>query len=795
MKLYIAEKPSLAKEIAKALGAKKTERTHIILNNNDVVTWQFGHIFEQYMPEDYDPVYKRWKLQHLPIIPPKWKLQPKEDAKSQVLAIKNLLKDASLVVNAGDPDREGQLLVDETLQELNWTGPVQRLWVTDLTKVKEACENTKDNKHYQGFSDAALARSRADWLIGLNFTRAFTMRHQSAGGKGVLSVGRVVTPTLRLVVDREREIRNFKPKDYYELQAEFKIASGQYTGKLLAPEDIKDSEGYVLMKESIQEIAKKIENQDSTVKQADRKKNSTQSPMAYTLADLQKACSSKYKMGAKKVLDIAQSLYEKHKVSTYPRSESSYLSMGQHAQAPSIFPSLVKMGIQFDEQKAVASRIHKVFDDSKLKEHHGIIPTGNVSTSMTPDEKKVFELISKRYLALFYPDKKTETLNVVTTCGGFDFSTRATRLIDAGWTEIDGTGKKEDLADLPNIQRGDDGQCVDYTIDSKKTKPPAYFTEGTLIDAMKEVAKFVQDPVIKKKLRATSGIGTSATRADIIEKIKKTGLVEVIRDKIHATQKGEDLIDSLPEKITDPGMTAIWEDALMAIEEQKLSVEAFTKNQEGWIAQVIDKALHGVEDVFSKPSKKQVELALAIVETLKIDEPDYEDRDIVVAFIEANIEEFKKSVDYNPTDKLLDYVRNIAQTLSIDLPDGYETSSKKCSAFIEKNVEDFKASVDYLPSDKTISFVENIARSLEIDLPTMYKESSKRCSAFIEENKRAFDALVRPPTEGQIKFAQSLAERNEIDLPEGFDKDSKICRAFIEKYNKSSGTKGKKRRK
>lgn len=738
MKVYIAEKPSLGKEIAKSLGGGSSQKGHIKLKNGDVVTWVFGHVYEQLMPEDYNKDYKKWVVGHLPIVPKEWKLKPSKSAKDQILVIKNLLGKSTSAVNAGDADREGQLLVDELLVEMKYSKPVERIWITNMNSsgIKKANDNMKPNSKYQGFSNAALARSRADWLVGLNFTRAFTLNARSRGAQGVVSVGRVQTPTLKLVVDREREIRNFVPKDFYEVEGVFELDNGGvYKGKWDIPADLKSIDGYLLDSKPAEELVSKAKGSGFKVVVADKAKKKSKAPNPFTLTELQKACSKKFKMPAKKVLEVAQALYEKYKVATYPRSEVAYLSSEQFSESEKFLTGALKSGdYEVDVDMLDFTRKHGVFNDSKLAEHHAIIPTGEGSLSGASEmEKKVFALIVQRYAALFYPDKVTESLKVETSCAGHKFKTSAIRVIDHGWTVIDPMASKGKEEDLPNINKDEEGQCIDLNVLSKKTSPPPYFEEGTLIDAMKQVAKFIKDPAIKKKLKETSGIGTPATRGDIIERLKTQKFIEIKKSKVRATEQGEAVIDLIPEKISDPGMTALWEDGFIKIEKNEMTVEDFLLRQERFITQILDRVLIGVEEKLNKPSPKLIEFAERISEVLQLDLPDKGSRTELSAFIEENLEDFKEKSDREPSDKQVELVEKISDALNIPKPENYLTSMKACNVFLDKNFDAFKK-LDGPPSEKFVKAVEFVASKKGVDLPEGYETSRNICSAFMDKH-------------------------------------------------------------
>lgn len=694
MKLYIAEKPSLAKEIAKALGGGSSQTGHIKLKNGDVVTWVFGHVYEQYMPEDYSDAWKAWSHQTLPLIPSEWKLKARSSAKEQIGIIKKLLRESTSAVNAGDPDREGQLLVDELLEELRYTKTVQRIWITNLSAsgINAANSSMKSNQDYQNFSNAALSRSRADWLIGINLTRAFSIKNTASGHTGKLSVGRVVTPTLRLVVDREREVRNFVSKNFYEVKALVELEEGSYEA-IWSP-TVKLVEGKLLDASIASNMAEKIQGQHAKVLKCETVRKKHACPNPFTLTELQAACAQKHKMTAKQVQDIAQSLYEKYKVATYPRTEVAYLSTEQFKDSERVLTAAMNIVDDINISKLDFMKKHSVFNDSKLAEHHAIIPTGEGTLEYASDnEKLVFEMIVKRYAALFYPDKQTEVLDAETQICGEKFITKATRLVEEGWAEIDPMAKKGSELPLPDIKNGAEGKCVKVERIDKKTTPPAYFDEASLIKAMKNVAKFVDDPELKALLKETSGIGTPATRGDTIEKLKDIKHIKVVKGKLRATEDGERIIDALPERITDPGMTAVWEDKLLQIEKGELTVEKFLSIQENWLNRVISSVFEGFVAVAPKPTDGQIKYAETISRKLNLTLPSNfkMDRDVCSDFIAKNKDALDK-LDNPPSVKQIELATKLAATKGIKLPSEVKASMKACSAFIDKHITKKKGS-------------------------------------------------------------------------------------------------------
>lgn len=612
MRLFIAEKPSLAQTIAKALGSASRGDGYIETAGG-IVTWCFGHLYEQADPDEYTPDdvprnlatgKKIWRLEDIPILPQQWKLVPRPDSAKQIGVIRQLLKQTQEVVNAGDPDREGQLLVDEVLEELNFRGAVRRVWLQDLSDagVRKALSKLENNEKYQGLKQAAETRSRVDWLVGMNLTRVYSLKAQGNGYRGVLSVGRVQTPTLALVVNRDREIENFKPLPYFTLAATFQAKAGVYPGIWMVPEDRADPEGRCLDKSLAAAVAAKIGGKPGTVIEAERQQKKEGAPLPFSLSKLQAYASAKWGMSAQRVLDVAQSLYETHKITTYPRTDCEYLAENQHGDAAGILGAIAKAGKAYADlvQGANTKIKSRAFDDKKISAHTGIIPTSKAPdmSALSADEAKIYDAVVRRYLAQFYSDHEYLATRIITECEGERFKTTGKTPVKAGWRalyagddEPENKRKDDEEEDantsLPSVSQGEGVKCSAAKVQSKETKPPARFTEGTLIAAMAGVAKFVSDPVIKAKLKETSGIGTEATRAGIIETLKKRGFLVNKGKQILSTESARSFIDLLPMPLKDPGTTALWEQALEGIVAGRVPPDKFMQTQTAWLVKQV----------------------------------------------------------------------------------------------------------------------------------------------------------------------------------------------------------------
>ena len=601
MRLFIAEKPSVAKAIAACLPGHQHRGEGSIECGSDVVTWCFGHLMEQVPPEAYDEKYKKWSWDTLPIVPAQWRLEVKADAKKQFAAIKALLKKATEVVNCGDADREGEMLVREVLDDCGYKGPLKRLWLSamDEASVKKALSDLRPGAQYDGLYASAVARSRADWLVGMNLSRAYTMAARNAGHEGTVSVGRVQTPTLALIVNRDLSIDNFKPTNFYTIDADIQHANGNFTAALSLPENAPgtDPEGRLIDASIAQQIASSVSGKPGQIVKFEQKAGKKSAPLPFSLSALQQACSAKFGMSAQQVLDTAQSLYETHKITSYPRTDCGYLPESLHAEAPGVLRALVSMGYTAagGADKSIKSG---AFRDAKVTAHHGIIPNGQSMdlSGLTDVERKVYDLIAKHFIAQFYPDYTFQSTSVDVKCGEHIFKASGSVPVAQGWRTVfgnvvDDDDKDENNQALPQMVQNDPVTLTGAKHNAKQTKPSARFTDGTLIAAMTAIHKYVTDPEVKKRLRETSGIGTEATRAGIIETLLKRGFIEKKGKNLISTATGKTVIKTLgAAPVADAGMTALFEQALEMIVEGKLSGDQFLQMQVTNVTKQIESA-------------------------------------------------------------------------------------------------------------------------------------------------------------------------------------------------------------
>jgi DNA topoisomerase-3 len=595
MRLFIAEKPSLARAIAEALpGPHARAGDAIRCGSDDIVAWCAGHILETAAPDAYSPDFKTWRLEHLPILPTHWKLAVANGGLVKTIA--SLLKRADRVVHAGDPDREGQLLVDEVLHFLSYRGPVDRLLIIDLSPaaVRKALSHVEPNKKYRSLYDAALARQRADWLFGMNMTRLYTILGRNGGYDGVLSVGRVQTPLLGLIVARDLAIENFHPVPYFTVTATVQDEKGSSVRASWMPGDsaqsFLDQDRRLLNKEVAEAVRARTEGQPGVVANRSEEKKVEAPPLPYALADLQVDAGKRLGLSAALVLDACQSLYEKHLV-TYPRSDCVYLPEGHFGQAKSVVRAIADNAPDLGRfvENTDLSRRSKAWNDKKITAHHAIIPTTSSAAGvrLTDTEKAIYRLIALRYLGQFYGVHEYAQMRLEILVAGERFKATGKRVLAEGWRALaqeptsaddeEKTHQEDDPenASLPAWAEGHSVTAVTVTVADKTTTPPKPFTESSLIQAMCNVAKFVENPSVKKILADTDGIGTPATRAAIIETLFERAFITRRKKAVVSTPTGRALVQVLPKVATTPDMTAVWEAAMRAIYQEEQSIDAF----------------------------------------------------------------------------------------------------------------------------------------------------------------------------------------------------------------------------
>ncbi|WP_334597356.1 DNA topoisomerase III [Pseudomonas alvandae] len=597
MRLYLCEKPSQAKDIAAVLGATR-RGDGCWLGANVTVTWCIGHLLETAPPDAYDARYKRWVLADLPIVPVQWKMMVKPKTASQYKAVKRLLGEAKELVIATDADREGEMIARELVEHCRYRGPIQRLWLSalDEASIRKALAALKPGAETFNLYHSALGRSRADWLIGMNMSRLFTLLGRQSGYQGVLPVGRVQTPTLRLVVDRDRSIADFVPVAYWAIDVQLSHAGTAFIAQWRADPDACDDQERCLNQALAREAAQAMTNAATArVVKVRTERLREAAPLPFDLGTLQEVCSKKLGLGAQETLDIAQSLYETYKLITYPRSDCGFLPLSQHSEAPAILAALAQAdpGLAPLRDHLQPQRKSRAWNDAKVSAHHGIIPTAAAKNldKLVGKQRAVYTLIRARYLAQFLPNHEYDRTQADFDCAGQDLRAVGKQIIEPGWKRAlpealtPARGREAPAPQtLPALAEGQDCAVDEVKPKDLWTQPPKPFTEGDLIKAMKNVAKLVEDPLLKQKLKDTTGIGTEATRASIIQGLLDRGYLVKNGKALSATPAAFSLIDAVPRAIADPGTTAIWEQALDMVQSGEMSLEEFVTRQAAWMS-------------------------------------------------------------------------------------------------------------------------------------------------------------------------------------------------------------------
>ncbi|HDV8369165.1 TPA: DNA topoisomerase III [Bacillus cereus] len=590
--VVIAEKPSVARDIARVLKCDKKGNGYLE-GSKYIVTWALGHLVTLADPESYDVKYKKWNLEDLPMLPERLKLTVIKQTGKQFNAVKSQLlrKDVNEIIVATDAGREGELVARWIIDKVKLNKPIKRLWISSVTDkaIKDGFANLKPGKAYDNLYASAVARSEADWYIGLNATRALTTRFNAQ-----LNCGRVQTPTVAMIASREDEIKNFKAQTYYGIEA-------QTMEKLKLTWQDANGNSRSFNKEKIDGIVKRLDKQNATVVEIDKKQKKSFSPGLYDLTELQRDANKKFGYSAKETLNIMQKLYEQHKVLTYPRTDSRYISSDIVGTLPE---RLKACGV--GEYRPFAHKVlqkpikpNKSFvDDSKVSDHHAIIPTeGYVNFSaFTDKERKIYDLVIKRFLAVLFPAFEYEQLTLRTKVGNETFIARGKTILHAGWKEVyENRFEDDDVTDdvkeqiLPHIEKGDTLTVKLLMQTSGQTKAPARFNEATLLSAMENPTKYMdtQNKQLADTLKSTGGLGTVATRADIIDKLFNSFLIEKRGKDIHITSKGRQLLDLVPEELKSPTLTGEWEQKLEAIAKGKLKKEVFISEMKNYTKEIV----------------------------------------------------------------------------------------------------------------------------------------------------------------------------------------------------------------
>ena len=605
MIVCIAEKPSVAKDIARILGAT-TSKQGYMEGNGYQVTWTFGHLCTLKEPDDYTSMWKRWTLSALPMIPDRFgiKLIDDEGIRKQFEVIKTLMGNASMIINCGDAGQEGELIQRWVMQKAMAKCPVKRLWISSMTDeaIQEGFRNLYDQDKYQPLYLAGLSRAIGDWILGMNATRLYTLKYGQ--NRQVLSIGRVQTPTLALIVNRQKEIENFVPEQYW-------ILSTVYRDTLFNA-----TQGKFTTKEEGERFFETIRDKEFEITDVQKKNGTEAPPSLYDLTSLQVDCNKKYGMSAEQTLNIIQGLYEK-KLTTYPRVDTTFLSDDIYPKCPATLRGL--RGYENLTTPLLSSPLKKskkVFDSSKVTDHHAIIPTGQPAQYLTDMEKHVYDLIARRFIAAFYPDCKFATTTVMGKAGDVDFKATGKTILDKGWRTVfeDNSMAQEKEQDvMPPFVKGEKGPHSP-TLTEKWTTPPKYYTEATLLRAMETAGKFVEDEQLRAALKE-NGIGRPSSRAGIIETLFKRHYIRRERKNLVATPTGIQLIDTIKEELLKScELTGIWEKKLRDIEKRQYDAAQFVDELKKQITDIVNDVLADTEvkhvDVGSdeKETKKKLTL-------------------------------------------------------------------------------------------------------------------------------------------------------------------------------------------
>jgi DNA topoisomerase-3 len=572
MKLVVAEKPSVARDLANALGRHRRGNGALI-GEGWTVTWAIGHLVELAPPDAYGEEYKRWRLKTLPIIPEKFKVKVTAKTREQFGIVKAFMRSAGVteVVNACDAGREGELIFSYLYELSGCRKPVRRLWVSSLTPeaIRAGFASLRDGGEMKPLEDAARSRGEADWIVGMNATRAYSTKFGHPGN--VLSVGRVQTPTLKLLVDREREIETFKPEKFWSVYARFAREGATYDGIWF-----KNKQNRLKEKEAAERIAETVRGGTGVIQKAEKKTATEKPPLLYDLTELQRNANAKYGFTAERTLRAAQALYEERKLITYPRTSSRYLSkdmvgtLAKRVEAAGGLPDLARFATELLALPKLPVN-KRIVDDAKVTDHHAIIPTNKkTSGDLPPDEARIYDLVARRFLAVFFPPARFENTTVVTVVNGETFLSRGRVVLEAGWRRLypDGVGGKKEKESpvLPPVSVGQEWSVAKVAIKESETKPPPRYSESALLGAMETAGKFVEDEELRQAMK-DSGLGTPATRAATIERLIKVGYLVREKKALVPTEKGRALIGLLSESpLSSPELTARWEERLARME-------------------------------------------------------------------------------------------------------------------------------------------------------------------------------------------------------------------------------------
>ena len=608
MKLYICEKPSQAKDLAAVLGVTKRGDGYLHDGKENYITWAFGHLLQMYMPQDYSDKFKSWSLDTLPISPESWKLKVKQTASKQVKVIDLLIKKAQVIYIATDYDREGEAIARSLMDRAQYSGLVKRVCLTALddNSIRKALKNIKDGKETLSLYYAAIARQRADWLIGMNASRLYTVLTRKAGFDQTLHIGRVITPTIFLVCQRDQDITNFKASPFWTLDISVSVQNGHFSARWCAPDEFIDEQGRCINKAYAEQVAAQIKGAQAVISKAETKAGKESAPLPFDLTSLQQYASKRWGYTAQEVLDVAQNLYEKFRATSYPRTDCRYLPESQKQEANEVLQNLIlsDQAVSGLVAGADTSRKSRVFNDKKITAHHAIIPTPfKVDISaMSEPEFNIYDAVRRFYIAQFYSPAEFSRTVIDVMCGNHLFIAAGKTPLKQGWKVLfnsesesspqdEGTEADEGLAEqdkLPRVNQGEPAVISNSSIGSKVTRPSPHFTESSLLAAMENISRFVTEEKFKKILAETAGLGTPATRAGIIQGAVDKGYFKRQKKMLISTEKANALIAIMPPAIKSPGMTAAWEQELEKIASGHGNMTVFMNQITNWICKLVE---------------------------------------------------------------------------------------------------------------------------------------------------------------------------------------------------------------
>lgn len=587
--LIIAEKPSVGRDIARVLKCSKKDNGYLY-SDNYIVSWAIGHLVTLCDPHDYSQNWKKWSFETLPIIPEEIKTKSISKTKEQLNILKKLMnnKEVDSIICATDSGREGELIFRYIYYLIKCKKPFKRLWISSMTdtSIIEGFKNLKESNEYDNLYLSAKCRSEADWLVGINASRAFTVKYNR-----LLSIGRVQTPTLAIIVKRQKEIESFVPKDYWEVEALFNDYKGLWI-------DIEKNDTKIFEKEKAENIVNAVRGSKGIVKSIENEEKKQLPPLLYDLTELQRDCNKRYSFSAQKTLSIAQDLYEKRKLITYPRTDSRYLSDDMISKINLILKkvNLLKEYNKFADYILNLNKIpinKRIIDNSKITDHHAIIPTDiNIYLDkLSSEELKVYDLIVRRFLQVFYPNYIYNVTKIITYANENNFITKGTTIIQLGWLELnqlDSNDKKENDI-LPDVKENMEVKTNEIKEIQKKTQPPKVYNEAMLLSAMENAGRFVEEEDLKEQLK-DSGLGTPATRASIIERLLKVGYIERKGKNLIPTEKGMKLVEIVPQELKSPETTGKWEKGLTSISKGKMDNRKFMESIIRYVNYIVEQS-------------------------------------------------------------------------------------------------------------------------------------------------------------------------------------------------------------